>query len=282
MSESIYPLCIKNLELNTITIGDTPYGKGVFASKDIKAQTPIGAITGEFQSDPEYASDYAMSFNGGALEPNEPYRLVNHSCDPNCELTELVVEDEINGKTFHELWIYSTKDISSGEQLTIDYSWPAFNAMPCLCGSPLCRGWIVDPDELSVVVAERGLGSLEKKTAARKVKKSTAKKTVDLDDTTEEKTAKKTAKKAVKKAAKKSVVKKTAVKKAAVKKTVAKKSVAKKTVAKKTAAVKEAVEKKASAKKAVKKAVKKAAKKTAVKKSVKKTTAKKATKKTAV
>jgi len=47
-----------------------------------------------------------------------------------------------------EIWIESTRDIFPGEELTIDYSWPADRAMKCLCGAKTCRGWIVDPAEL--------------------------------------------------------------------------------------------------------------------------------------
>lgn len=240
MSDSVYPLEIKKLELNTITVGETPYGKGVFASKRIKANTPIGKIEGEFFADKKYDSAYAMSFNGGALEPEEPYRFVNHSCTPNCELVELCVEDENSDMTFHELWIYSIRAIAKSEQLTLDYAWPAKYAIECLCGSPSCRGWIVDPDELSKVVAKRGLGSLDSGSKPVKAKKTAAKKTV----------AKKTIKKSAVKSEeskelkesenvkpKKKVVKKAAVKKTADKKTVVKKS-AKKTTIKKTAAKK--------------------------------------------
>ena len=47
-----------------------------------------------------------------------------------------------------EIWVETVRDIYPGEQLTIDYSWPADRAVKCLCGSPNCRGWIVDPEEL--------------------------------------------------------------------------------------------------------------------------------------
>jgi hypothetical protein len=50
-----------------------------------------------------------------------------------------------------ELWIEAIRDIMPGEELTIDYAWPADRGAKCLCGSPRCRGWIVDPKELHLL-----------------------------------------------------------------------------------------------------------------------------------
>jgi hypothetical protein len=38
--------------------------------------------------------------------------------------------------------------IQPGQELTIDYAWPANAAIPCLCQSKSCRGWIVAAKEL--------------------------------------------------------------------------------------------------------------------------------------
>lgn len=248
MAECVYPLEIENLELDTIKLGETPYGRGVFASKKIKGGMPVGKIEGEFHPDKKYDSEYCMSFNDGALEPEEPYRFVNHSCEPNCELVELVVADQNSGKVFHELWIYALTDIKRGEQLTLDYAWPYTDAIECQCGSPNCRGWIVAANEVEKVVAKKGLGSRAgkevstdsapvKKTRKKAVKKATVKKATAKKSTVKKTAAKKTAakktesapvKKTAKKAVKKATVKKTTVKKTAAKKTTAKKAVKKK------------------------------------------------------
>jgi hypothetical protein len=50
-----------------------------------------------------------------------------------------------------ELWIEAIRDIMPGEELTIDYAWPADREAKCFCGSPRCRGWIVDPAELHLL-----------------------------------------------------------------------------------------------------------------------------------
>ena len=259
MAECVYPLEIENLELDTIKLGDTPYGMGVFASKKIKGGMPVGKIEGEFHPDKKYDSEYCMSFNDGALEPEEPYRFVNHSCEPNCELVELVVADQNSGKVFHELWIYALTDIKRGEQLTLDYAWPYTDAIECQCGSPNCRGWIVAANEVEKVIAKKGLGSRAKQLAMsneqlaitqsasqspraskKTVKKATVKKTAakKTESASVKKTAKKatvkktTVKKTAKKAVKKATVKKTTVKKTTAKKTTAKKAVKKKTTKK--------------------------------------------------
>ncbi|MDR0871129.1 MAG: hypothetical protein LBN39_10100 [Planctomycetaceae bacterium] len=52
-----------------------------------------------------------------------------------------------------EIWVESVRDIMPGEELNIDYAWPADRAVKCLCGSPKCRGWIVDPKELKLLTA---------------------------------------------------------------------------------------------------------------------------------
>ncbi|MDO5581363.1 MAG: SET domain-containing protein-lysine N-methyltransferase [Planctomycetia bacterium] len=154
------PKITRKLHLNPIFIGETPYGKGVFASRSIPARTPIGRILGEIKP-PGYRSDYCMSFRDGAIEPEDPYRLVNHSCDPNSELIEWEITNPENGEKIYELWIHSVRRIEKGEQITIDYAWDAKAAIPCLCGSPLCRGWICKKEELEICIQERERESLE-------------------------------------------------------------------------------------------------------------------------
>ena len=63
-------------------------------------------------------------------------RLINHSCDPNCEV------DGVGLK----LWIYSIKDIKKNEELTYDYGFSFdkdYKNYPCRCGAKKCVGFIV-------------------------------------------------------------------------------------------------------------------------------------------
>jgi SET domain-containing protein len=70
---------------------------------------------------------------------------VNHSCDPNCELFYWFDEDSEAQED--RLWVQTIRPIKPGEELSIDYCWPADAAIPCRCGTESCRGWIVDPAE---------------------------------------------------------------------------------------------------------------------------------------
>ena len=64
-------------------------------------------------------------------------RLINHSCDPNCEV------DGVGLK----LWIYAIKDIKKNEELTYDYGFSFdkdYRDFPCRCGAKKCVGFIVN------------------------------------------------------------------------------------------------------------------------------------------
>jgi len=62
-------------------------------------------------------------------------RLINHSCEPNCE-TE---------NTRGHIWITAVRDIQEGEELNYDYGfdWSVWEDHPCRCGAPSCVGYIV-------------------------------------------------------------------------------------------------------------------------------------------
>ena len=77
-------------------------------------------------------------------------RWINHSCDPNA-----VVDSRFDrGTRDVRAWWVALRDIAPGEELTYDYAFAAEVAEPCACGSPRCRGLIVDPDELDQVPDE--------------------------------------------------------------------------------------------------------------------------------
>ncbi len=132
-----------------IVVRPSAVGLGVFARRDLPRGRTIGLVRGELITDPDYGSDYCVDLSDGfTLEPHAPFRYVNHSCQPN---SEFVVSDVKNasgrlvGKT---LRLVALRPIVAGEEITIDYAWPADAAIPCLCCSPRCRGWIVKPEEL--------------------------------------------------------------------------------------------------------------------------------------
>ncbi len=122
---------------------------GLYANQDIKKGTKIieykGKIITARQSelDPKYDNDKAIYL----FNINKKYdldgdfafntaRLINHSCDPNCE---------VFGKGLR-LWVYAMKDIKKGEELSYDYGFSFdedFKNYPCKCGADKCVGYIV-------------------------------------------------------------------------------------------------------------------------------------------
>jgi hypothetical protein len=126
------------------------YGDGLFAARRFRAGQTIAAVAGEVIDDPEYGSDYCIDLGRGrVLEPSPPFAYLNHGCEPNCQLVTVARR----GKRLAppEVLLDALRTIEPGEQLTIDYAWPAAAAIRCLCGAACCRGWIVDADELPLL-----------------------------------------------------------------------------------------------------------------------------------
>lgn len=125
-------------------------GRGVFARRRLKADIVLGEILGEILDAHPEDSSYVMELPScKLLEPAAPLRFLNHSCDPNCEL--FYWEGEPGTVQEDRLWLQTIRPIEPGEELLIDYSWPADAAIPCRCGATGCRGWICDPAEMHLV-----------------------------------------------------------------------------------------------------------------------------------
>ena len=63
-------------------------------------------------------------------------RLINHSCEPNCEVTGSGLK----------VWVYAIKDIKKNEELSYDYGFSYdkdYKQFPCKCGAKNCVGYIV-------------------------------------------------------------------------------------------------------------------------------------------
>ena len=125
-----------------IRVGDTDVGNGIFARRRLKAELILGEILGEIMDDYPEDPSYCMALpSGKLLEPAAPLRFLNHSCDPNCEL--FYWEDEETNQQEDRLWLQTIRPIAAGEQLLIDYCWPA-DAAPCWMRPILWRarpGW---------------------------------------------------------------------------------------------------------------------------------------------
>ena len=131
------------------------HGRGMVATKDIPSGTKIIEYAGEritkAESDRRDAARAARAAAGGdgcvyIFEINKRHdldghmswntaRLINHSCEPNCESTN------VRGR----IWIVARRDIAKGEELFFDYGFDVENWKdhPCLCGSNRCVGYIV-------------------------------------------------------------------------------------------------------------------------------------------
>ena len=137
-----------------VRVGQTHVGRGVFARRRLRADLVLGEILGEHLADHPEDSSYVMELpSGKLLEPAAPLRFVNHSCDPNCEIFYWEADE---GEVQEDrLWLQTIRPIEPGEELLIDYSWPADAAIPCRCGAANCRGWICDPEELHLLAGAK-------------------------------------------------------------------------------------------------------------------------------
>ena len=123
--------------------------RGLYAAKNIKAGMKIIYYKGkiitkkETERNPKYDNDKAIYlFNLNSrydLDGDFSYntaRLINHSCNPNCEVA---------GKGL-KLWIFALRDIKKGEELSYDYGFgfdENYKDFICKCRSNNCCGYIV-------------------------------------------------------------------------------------------------------------------------------------------
>ena len=122
---------------------------GLYACSDIKKGTRIIEYKGKIISvkksdiDPKYDNGkaiYLFNINkrldlDGDFKFNTA-RLINHSCEPNCEVFG-------EGK---KIWIYAMINIKKGDELSYDYGFnfdEDYKQYPCKCGSDKCVGYIV-------------------------------------------------------------------------------------------------------------------------------------------
>ena len=123
--------------------------KGLYAKKDIAPGTRIIQYIGKLitkkqtENNDKFDNDkdiYLFNLNNrydldGDFKWNTA-RLINHSCDPNCE---------VEGKGL-EIWVTSTRFIKKGDELSYDYGFgfdQDYKQFPCKCGSKKCCGYIV-------------------------------------------------------------------------------------------------------------------------------------------
>jgi uncharacterized protein len=133
------------------------HSHGVFAARDIPADTYIIEYLGERITKEEserraqarlrsskktgeaavYIFTLTDEWDLDGSGPGNTARLINHSCDPNCEAWQ----DEED-----KIWIGAKRAIKKNEELTFNYGFDLENwrEHPCRCGSEKCVGYIVD------------------------------------------------------------------------------------------------------------------------------------------
>ena len=130
------------------------HGRGAFARRDIPAGTRLIEYVG-LQVSKKKSDELSLRQNSYLFTLNEssdlngkvswnPARLINHSCEPNCE-ANLDENDHI--------WIFSIKPIARGEELTFNYGYSLedFMKFPCRCAAPSCVGYMVSEELLPTV-----------------------------------------------------------------------------------------------------------------------------------
>jgi uncharacterized protein len=124
-------------------------GQGVFATKSWTTGQLIIEVTGTILRAEETSEDHFEIDDELVLVPDRPCRFLNHSCAPNAELYHS------QSSKRSRLWLHALRRIRPGEEITIDYGCAAEDPMPCRCGAPRCRGWIVAVEELPRLSAGR-------------------------------------------------------------------------------------------------------------------------------
>lgn len=120
------------------------HGKGAFVSDFLESDTLILEYTGELidrktavERDNPDAPDYSCYILQvdddtyiDARLVEHPAKYVNHSCEPNCNLS----------RDGTKVFIRALRAIIPGEELTYDYEYAASENLRCRCGAPRCRG----------------------------------------------------------------------------------------------------------------------------------------------
>lgn len=163
------------------------HGRGLFAKRRIPQGTPVIEYVGEKIDKEESdrrgwariayakktgdAAVYIFTLNDDFdIDGNVPWnaaRLINHSCDPNCEA---YIDDDA-------IWIGALRDIEKGEELFYNYGFDleSWEEHPCRCGAKRCIGYIAGKEywrELKRRLALKNGGKPAKEAGARKTRGS--------------------------------------------------------------------------------------------------------------
>ncbi len=160
------------------------HGSGVYAAKVIpkgeRVIEYIGELIDKDESEKRAWAQHAIAEETGDaavyiftlnkrwdIDGNVPWntaRLINHSCDPNCEAW-------VEGK---RIFIHSLRRIPKGEELTFDYGFDieCYEDHPCRCGSKNCVGYIVSREQWEDLRKELDAKKAKEEKKARKAAKA--------------------------------------------------------------------------------------------------------------
>jgi hypothetical protein len=133
------------------------HGLGGFAKATVPARTRIIEYVGE-RIDKRQSTEHCSRNNqclfyldeqwdlNGNVEWN-PARLLNHSCQPNCDA------ERNDGR----IWIVARRDIAAGEEITFNYGYDleSYREHPCCCGAMNCVGFIIAEEWFDLVRSQR-------------------------------------------------------------------------------------------------------------------------------
>jgi hypothetical protein len=125
------------------------HATGCFTTTPIRKGARVAEYTGpritKEEADARYENSpvtYLFGLGDGSIviDGEGPAKFINHSCNPNCE------SSEVRGR----VWIKALRKISAGEELTYDYCLydGGEDEAICNCGAERCRGTMYSKEEI--------------------------------------------------------------------------------------------------------------------------------------
>lgn len=134
-------------------------GMGVMAGESIKKGELIRYIKGqmkfkvnESKEDALDNPDWVGIAKNQWIDPDKPYKFLNHSCNPTAGVKGRVA-------------LVALRDMKEGDEINIDYSTIEADErweMRCSCGEPLCRKKILSIQHLPETTFEKYLPNIPK------------------------------------------------------------------------------------------------------------------------
>lgn len=125
------------------------HAAGCYSTANVRKGTRVAEYTGKRiskeEADAAYEDStvtYLFGLGDGAIviDGHCATMFINHSCDPNCETSE------VDGR----VWVTAIKNIAAGDELTYDYCLydGGEDEAACNCGAAKCRGTMYSKEEM--------------------------------------------------------------------------------------------------------------------------------------